>query len=92
MSDPSSDLGTIQVLLERLNAERLPRALELEDKVDRGERLEEHDLEYLKRVFDDASDAQHLAARHPELQELVGRLISLYGEITRKGLENESKP
>jgi hypothetical protein len=42
-------------------------------------------------VFDDASSAQRLAAKHSEFQELIGRLISLYSEITSKGLENEKK-
>jgi hypothetical protein len=32
---------------------------------------------------------QKLVTKHPEYQELVGRLISLYGEITQKALENE---
>jgi hypothetical protein len=92
MSEPSNDLGAIQARLNRLNAERLPRALQLKDKVDRGEQLEDHDLRYLTRVFDDASGLRQLAAKHPELQELIGRLIGLYAEITRKGLENESQP
>jgi hypothetical protein len=91
MSNPSKDAGTIQVLLDRLNAERLPRALDLKSKVDRGERLEQHDLEFLKRVLEDAGSAQQLVAKNPEFQPLVARLISLYGEITRKGLENEQK-
>lgn len=91
MSNQSKDAGTIQVLLERLNSERLPRLLDLKGKVDRGERLEEHDMEFLKRVLEDAGGAQKLAAKHSEFQELVGRLISLYGEITRKGLENEQQ-
>lgn len=91
MRDSPKDAGTIQVLLERLNTQRLPRALDLKSKVDRGERLEEHDMQFLKSVFEDAGSAQTLAAKHPEFQPLVARLISLYGEITRKGLENESK-
>jgi len=85
----SKDAGTIQVLLERLNTQRLPRALDLKSKVDRGERLDNDDIQFLQMVFEDASSAQRLAAKHSEFQELVGRLISLYSEITSKGLENE---
>jgi hypothetical protein len=87
----SEDAGTIQVLLTRLNTERLPRALDLKSKVDRGERLDEQDLQFLQTVLEDANGAQHLAAKHPEFQSLVGRLISLYGEITDRALENEQK-
>jgi hypothetical protein len=87
----SKDAGTIQVLLERLNTQRLPRALDLKNKVDRGERLDNDDIQFLQGVFDEASSAQRLATEHAEFQELVGRLISLYSEITGKGLENERK-
>jgi hypothetical protein len=87
----SEDAGTIQALLERLNTQRLPRALELKEKVNRGERLDTADIQFLQRVLEDASSAQRLAAKHGEFQELVGRLISLYSEITSKGLENEKK-
>ena len=92
MRDESKkDAGTIQVLMNRLDTERLPRALDLKKKVDRGERLDEQDTQFLNRVFEDAGTAQQLAAKHPEFQPLVTRLISLYSEITRKGLENEEK-
>jgi hypothetical protein len=43
MKDESSDLGTIQVLAERLNNSRLPRALELKARVDRGNVLNDND-------------------------------------------------
>jgi len=87
----SKDAGTIQALLERLNTQRLPRALDLKSKVDRGERLDKDDIQFLQGVFDEASSAQRLATEHVEFQELLGRLISLYSEITSKGLENERK-
>jgi hypothetical protein len=92
MRDESKkDAGTIQVLMNRLDTERLPRALDLKKKVDRGERLDEQDTQFLNRVLEDAGTAQELAAKHPKFQPLVTRLISLYSEITRKGLENEQK-
>ena len=91
MSDPTKDTGTIQALLERLNNDRLPRALELKSKVDRGELLEDQDLEFLERVVADANQVTHLAQKNPEYQDLVARLIKLYSEITSKGLENQEK-
>jgi len=42
-------------------------------------------------VLEDASSAQHLLARHPELQTLVSKLVALYSAITTKALENEQK-
>jgi hypothetical protein len=92
MSDSTTkDAGTIQVMLQRLNDFRLPMALDLKKKVDRGEKLDSNDIEFLETVLADASNAQSLVTRHPELQPLVGKLMGLYSEITTKGLENEQK-
>ncbi len=89
MSESSEDLGLITVLLERLETQRLPRALALKDKVNRGECLDDFDLGFLNEVFADTNNLRSLVARHPEYQELVARMMDLYKQITDKALQNE---
>ena len=89
MSQPTNDSGTIQVLLERLEKWRLPRALAIKQRVDAGEVLNELDIEFMKDVVHDAIDAEGLVITHPEYCALAARLTNLYDEITRKALQNE---
>lgn len=92
MRDPEEDEGVIQVLLEQLAEDRLPRTLRIKDRVDRGETLNEFDLEYLDEILDEAEQAHELACSHAELQPLVSKLSDLYSEITKKALDNEQTP
>lgn len=91
MSGSTKQAGIIQVLVERLEKQRLPRALELKGMVDRGERLGEMDLEFLEGVLRDASQIKPLVDTHPEWKNLAARMMHLYKEITEKALENEQK-
>ena len=89
MEEHSEDAGVIQVLLERLEKQRIPRLLAMKERVDKGEPLPQLDIEFLSQVFEDAGKIEPLLARNPEWQPLAARVVSLYKEITDKALENE---
>ncbi len=92
MSDMDKDLAVATALVERLRTQRMPRALELKARVDRGERLDERDLAFLHEVFEAAQQIMPLVDRHPEYQELYTEALQLYKEITEKALANEQAP
>jgi len=89
MSNKADDAGVIQVLLERFNEQRLPRALQMKEKVERGETLEKFEVDYLAEVLTDVRSMHALLDRHPEYHELVTKGLNLYKEITDKALANE---
>ena len=91
MDKSSNELGIVQVLAERLEKQRLPRALEMKAMVDRGELLGESDLLFLEEVFADAARLKPYLDTHPEWQDIAGRMTHLYKEITDKALENEKQ-
>ena len=45
MNNPTTDAGLIQVLLEKLEKQRLPKILALNEKVNAGESLDEATLD-----------------------------------------------
>jgi hypothetical protein len=87
----SNDAALIQVLVERLEKIRLPIALELKEKVDGGEVLNDREIGYLEEVLGDVDKIKPLIDRHPEWQDLVAQMASLYNDITTKALQNEGK-
>ncbi|MEN8109153.1 MAG: hypothetical protein ABFS22_14260 [Pseudomonadota bacterium] len=91
MNEHKHDAGVIQALLDRLNNQRLPRLMDLKDKIDTGEILSDLDLQFLEEVFADAQKARPLIDRHPEYRELSARVIRLYKDILDKAVENEKK-
>jgi len=91
MTEPDRDAGVIAVLMDRFQSYRLPRALSLKAKVDRGEILDSGDIAFLERVFADAEHVKQLADKHPEYQKLCAQVAHLYNQITARALENEQR-
>ena len=87
--DRNAELGVIQVLLNRFSTYRLPYALQLKAHVDRGERLSEYEMRFLKKVVAEGAHACRLAAKHAKYEALVSQATSLFSEIMSKALENE---
>jgi len=89
MSDPSMDLGLIEVILERLEKQRLPRLLDIQKKVDEGTSLDDLDLDFLESSMKDANKLIPIIDRNPAYQTLAAEVMSLYKDITEKALQIE---
>lgn len=91
MSTSSTDKGVASALIHRFESQRLPRALELKARVDKGETLTDSDVSFLEDVFRDAQSIKPMVARNPEWGSLVAQATDLYHQITTQALENEKK-
>jgi hypothetical protein len=89
MTDANPDIGVLKAVLDRLNTQRLPRLLGLQEKVDRGERLSDRDLAFLSEALANAQDLKGYADRNPDAQSVYARVVGLYKAITEKALGNE---
>lgn len=91
MTNSANEQGVLAVLVERLEKQRLPRALAIKAKVDGGALLDDSDITFLEEVFADTANIKSLVVRHPEYEELAGKVTSLYREITERALANQEK-
>jgi len=89
MSTQIDDTGIIQVILERFEKQRLPRMIEIKERLDQGITLNEFELEYLSEAVHDARALLPFLERHPEYESLLSRVFHYYKIITDEALGNE---
>lgn len=89
MDQKDKDTLIISGALKRLNEYRLPRVLALKKKVDSGDVLSDVELNFLKRVFDDARDLKPILERNPRYLGLRDKAIGLCSQILEKDAENQ---
>ena len=90
MTDSRHELSIIQSLAERFERSRLPRLLDLRQRVEQGDVLSELDIVFLEEVIHDARQSKPLMDHYPEWQRFCASVIHLYEQITEKALDNEN--
>jgi hypothetical protein len=89
MTESQLEQGVLVALLDRFEKFRVPRLLDIKEKVDSGALLDDTDIAFLQEVLVGAEEAKPYVDRHPDMQVLYTRALSLYQQITSKALENE---
>lgn len=89
MTDQQTEAGVTQAILERLEQQTLPRALDIKLRVDAGQRLDDSEMLFLDNVLANLRRDGPLVQHRPQWEPLYSRLVDLYDQITRKALENE---
>lgn len=87
----SESEGVVTALLERIEEQHLPRAIDLQAKVGGGAVLDDMDIAFLERVFADCRQITTIDDAHPDLKTAAARVMAIYLDITSQALKNEER-
>ena len=85
------EAGIIYVLLRRFILIRLPRLLSLKEQVEKGEMLNDFDIQFLEEAMNDATQIKPLVDKYHEYQQLYTMAVSLFSGIVARAADNEAK-
>ena len=88
MAEVTKEAGVIAALAKRMVEERLPRAIAIKERVDRGEVLNDLDISFFQQVIEDTAKIK-AAVTDQRALDIGARMLQLYNEIAAKALENE---
>lgn len=80
--------GVSQAVVEQFVHHQLPFLLKVKVEMDAGKILSDAELELLTRAVERAHNINTFVYLHPELKELVARVIDLVHDITGGALRN----
>ncbi|MGB5833931.1 MAG: hypothetical protein WBG92_18355 [Thiohalocapsa sp.] len=91
MNDQSHRTGLMATLTQRFEGQQLSRILGLKTAVAAGERLEDHDRDFLEALCHEAMHSKPIVDGLPQYHMLFLRTVHLYREISHRALENEKR-
>jgi hypothetical protein len=77
-----------QAVVEQFVQHQLPFLLKVKEEMDAGKVLTDGELELMMRLVARARNFNEFVYLHPELKELVAKVIDLVHEITGEALRN----
>jgi hypothetical protein len=83
------DKGTLQVVLQDYEQHKLPRMLAIKEQVDKGELLNDIDLNFLKDMYREIHQYEAFIEEHKEYRVLYKDFVQLYCAIMDTALINE---
>ena len=89
MTSVLDDEGALQVVLEDYEKHKLPRIQHIRDRVDKGERLDDYDMKFLKDMYREIHQYESFVEEHPGYLRLYKSFVQIYCHIMDAALENE---
>ncbi|MEZ5502224.1 MAG: hypothetical protein R3E50_06045 [Halioglobus sp.] len=80
--------GVSQVFVERFVHDQLPFLLKVKAEMDAGKVLTDGELELMTRTVELAHNINAFVYMHPQLKELVAKVIDILHDITGEALRN----